>query len=318
LAAALAGLGIAAFSSHTGAQEYPARPIRLVVPFVAGGAADTTARVIAGELGPRLGQTIVVENKGGAGGSIGADAVAKAAADGYTLLYTTPGAQMTNPYLMRKLPYNAEKDFAMISKLAVVPSVLVVHNSVPVKSVAELVRYAKANPDKLSFGSSGVGATSHLGMELFAHRAGIKVAHVPYKGSSAALQDLLAGRVQLTVDSVSVYLPYIKSGQLRALGVTTPNRLPTLPDVPPIAEDLPGFDASPVNYLAAPAGTPQSIIQRLNREVKVVLEKPEVRERLLGLGIYPETSSPEAMEALVKSEAAKWKRVIEVSGASID
>ena len=309
-------LAVVAFAAS--AQDYPNRPLRLIVPFAPGGGADIVARIVAGPLAKRLGQTIVVENKPGSGGTVGADLVAKAPADGYTLLYTTPGPQITNPFLMAKLPYDAEKDLVPVSEIAIVPSVLVVHKSVPVASVAELIRYAKANPGKLNFASAGVGATSHLAGELFKQAAGVDIVHVPYRGTGAALSDLLSGQVQMAIDSIAVYKPHIDAGTLRPLGVSSLERSPLLPTVPPVADELKGFEGSPVNYLSVRAGTPQPVIDRLNREVNAVLRSAEVKEQLVSNGVIPQGGTPAQMASLIRSEAAKWKKVIEVSGAKID
>ena len=309
-------LAVVAFGAS--AQDYPNRPLRLIVPFAPGGGADIVARIVAGPLAKRLGQTIVVENKPGSGGTVGADIVAKAPADGYTLLYTTPGPQITNPFLMAKLPYDAEKDLVPVSEIAIVPSVLVVHKSVPVTTVAELIRYAKANPGKLNFASAGVGATSHLAGELFKQAAGVDIVHVPYRGTGAALSDLLSGQVQMAIDSIAVYKPHIEAGTLRPLGVSSLQRSALLPNVPPIADDLKGFEGSPVNYLSVRGGTPQPVVDRLNQEVNAVLRSAEVKEQLVSNGVIPQGGTPAQMASLIRSEAAKWKKVIEVSGAKIE
>jgi tripartite-type tricarboxylate transporter receptor subunit TctC len=314
-------LGLVCLPLHMGraqAQSYPNRPINLVVPFAPGGGADVAARAIAEPLGQRLGQVVLVQNKPGGGATIGADFVAKSAPDGYTLLYGTPGPQIINPYLMGKLPYDPVKDFAPITRLVVIPSILVVPSKLPIKSVQELIEHAKANPGKVNFGSAGVGTSSHLAGELFKSIAAIDIVHVPYKGTGAALQDLLAGNVQMAIDSLPVYLPHIKSGALRVLAISTPQRSPVLPDVPPIADTLRGFDAAPMNYIAARAGTPQPIIDRLNKEINAVLQMPDVRERLLGLGINPAGSTPVELDAEIKRESTKWKKVIEISGAKAE
>jgi len=298
------------------AQTYPDKAIRLIVPFPPGGGADQIARLLAEPLGKRLGQPVIVDNKGGAGGTLAADLVAHAAPDGYTLLYVTPGQQMVNPHLMLKLPYDPVNGFVAICQLVAAPNVLVVHKDFPAKNIAELIAYAKANPGKVNFASSGIGASSHLAGELFKHMAGIDIIHVPYKGSGLAVADVLSGRVQMTIDTLSVYMQYIKSGAVRALGVSSPERSPLLPDVPAIAETLPGFDAQAVNYVSAPAGTPRAIVNRLNKEINAVLDMPAVRERFHAMGGSGlKGGTPEQMEALVKSESAKWKKVIELSGA---
>ncbi|OFV89996.1 MAG: hypothetical protein A3J75_06895 [Acidobacteria bacterium RBG_16_68_9] len=300
------------------AEQYPSRPIRFVVPFAPGGGADVIARIISPHLAQALGQPIVVDNRGGGGATIGADIVAKSAPDGYTLLYGTPGPQITNPYLMRKLPYDPANDFAPIAPLVVVPNVLVVHPSVPARSVKELIELAKAKPGTLNFSSAGIGASQHLAGELFKHMTGTVMTHVPYRGTGASLQDLLAGNVQLAFESINVMLPHIKAGALRALAVATPERSLVLPDLPPIADTLPGFDANPFNYISTRAGTPRPIIDRLNKEINAVLKLPEVRARLLALGVTLVGGTPEELDARIKSESAKWKRIIEISGAKAE
>lgn len=296
-------------------QAYPVRPVRLIVPFAPGGAADIVGRIVAAPLGERLGKVIIVDNRPGAGATIGADIVAKSQSDGYTLLYGTPGPQIVNPYLMKKLPYDPVADFAPISRIGIIPSVLVVAGSVPAKNVKELIALAKAQPGKINFASSGIGASSHLAGELFKTMAGIEIVHVPYKGSGPSMQDMLAGNVQMAIDSLSVYLPHIRSGALRALAMATAERSPLLPDVPPIGDTLKGFNASPMNYIATRAGTPRPIIEQLSREINQVLKMPEVRERLHGLGIFPSGSTPQELDAEIRLEQAKWKKVIEISGA---
>ena len=297
------------------AQTYPDRPIRIVVPFAPGGGADFTARKLAEPLSARLGQNIVIDNKPGAGGTLGATLVANAKPDGYTLLYATPGQQMTNPHLMSSLPYDAEKAFTAVSQLVLGGSVLVVHKDLPVASVTELIALAKAKPGTISFASAGIGASSHLAGELFKSEAGIDIVHVPYKGSGAAVVDVIGGRVQMAIDSVSVYRSHIASGAVRALAVSSASPNPALPDLPTIAEVIPGFEASPVNYITAPAGTPRDIIEKLNKEINAVLAMPELQKSFTASGTLLVGSTPGQMEALVKSESRKWKKVIDQSGA---
>ena len=292
-------------------QTWPSSPIRMVVPFAPGGGADLMARILADPLSKRLGQPIVIENKPGAGATLGADFVAKAQPDGYTLLWTTPGPQITNPYLMPKLPYDPFKDFTAIATAVTAVNVLVVTPSLPVKSVPELIAYAKANPGKLNFSSSGVGASSHLSGELFKMMAGIDIVHVAYRGSGPALQDLLAGNVQMSIDTVAVLLPHIQAGTLRALGVATIERNPSLPDLPPIADTLPGFDGSSINYINGPAGMPQPVVERLNREINAVLSDPDVRKRMEIAGFTPIVESQTALVTRIAQEQDKWKKVIE-------
>jgi tripartite-type tricarboxylate transporter receptor subunit TctC len=312
-AAMLIGLAHAA-----AAQSYPSQPIRLVVPFAPGGGSDIIARILSEPMARQLGQPIVIDNKPGAGATLGADIVAKSRPDGYTLLYTTIGPQITNPFLMKQLPYDPVNDLAPVAMLAELVNVLVVHPSVPARNVRELIEYAKANPGKLNFSSSGVGTSSHLGGELFKSLAGIDIQHIAYKGTGPSLQDLQSGNVQMALDSLATLLPFIKSGRLVALGISSVERNPLLPDAPAIADSLPGYEASTVNYFTARSGTPRPIIDRLNRDIAVVLRIPEIRERLLGLGVVPTVESPEVLGARIIRESAKWKKVIEHSGAKID
>jgi len=313
LAIALATLTLG-FTTMTYGQDYPVRPIRLIVPFAPGGAADTTARMVADALGKRLGQTVIVENKPGAGATVGAALVSAAAPDGYTVLYTTPGPQITNPFLMAKLTYNPA-DLVPVTRVAWFPNVLVVTPSLPVRDVQGLIDYARKNPGKVNFASAGIGASSHLSGELFKTAANIDISHVPYKGTGQAVQDLVAGNVQMAIDSLSVYLPYIKSGQVRALGIAMSERSPLLPDLPTIADQLKGFDSTAVNYLTVPLGTPQSVIDRLSREVAAVLADPELSARMIEMGLVPRASTPAEMAAEVQAERNKWQKVIQDSGA---
>ena len=307
-----------AFSSAALAQQppYPTKPIRLILPFAAGGGADNNARIIAEPLGQRLGQPIIIDYKPGAGGTLGANIVANAAPDGYTLLYATPGQQMTNPHLMEKMPYDALKSFASVSQVIEGSNVLVVNKNLPVNSVAELIALAKAKPGTINFASSGIGSSSHLAGELFKSMAGIDIVHVPYKGSGAAITEVLGGSIQMTIDTVSVYLPQIKANNVKALAISTLERNPILPQLPPIADTLPGFAAFPVNYITAPAGTPRPIIERLNREINIVLKMPTVREQFAQNGATEKGSTPEDMDALIRSESAKWKKIIDQSRAT--
>jgi tripartite-type tricarboxylate transporter receptor subunit TctC len=281
---------LAAIAFGAAAQDYPNRPLRLVVPFAPGGGADIVARAIAAPLAKRLGQPVVVDNKPGGGATLGADIVAKAPADGYTLLYTTPGPQMANPYLMARLPYDPERDLVPVSEVAIVPNVLVVNKDLPVRTLKEFIDYAKAHPGEVNFAS----------------------------GTGPALTDLLSGQVQMAIDSIAVYKPHIDSGALRALGVATARRSPLLSGVPPIADELKGFEAAPVNYISVPRHTPQAAIDRLNREINAVLQSPALKEQLAASGVIPQGGTQAEMAALIRSEAAKWKKVIEVSGAHID
>jgi len=300
------------------AQAYPSRFIRWIVPFAAGGGSDVIARLLSDELTKILGQPLVIENKPGQAASIGADIVAKSPADGYTILIATPGVQMTNPFLYASLPYNAEKDFTPIIHLAHLPNLMVVHPSVPANTVAEFVAYAKTNPGKLNFASTGPGSTSHLAGELFKTMAGIDMVHVPYRGSGPAVIDLVAGRVQLAIDSYTAMIPHVRNGALRALGISTPQRVPDYPDVPAIAETLPGFDASAMLYITAPASVPREAVTRLNAAFNDVLKIERIRERFKELGMTPSGGSPENLSQVIVEGRARWKAVIQSANVKID
>ncbi|MBN9430320.1 MAG: tripartite tricarboxylate transporter substrate binding protein [Burkholderiales bacterium] len=307
-----------ALPAPASAQAYPTRPIRLVVPFAPGGGADISARKVAEALSRRLGQPVVVDNRAGAGGTVGAAFVAQAEPDGYTLLWATPGQQMTNPHLMKSMPYDPVNGFAAVAQTTLGGSVLVVHKDVPARTVAELIALAKAKPGSISFASAGVGASSHLAGELFKSEAGIDIVHVPYKGSGNAVIDVAGGRVQMAIDSLSVYQGQITNGSVRALAVSSAERNPALPDLPPIADTLPGFEGSPVNYITAPAKTPRPIIDRLNKEINALLADPDIKAHFQKSGTIARGSTPEQMEAIIRSESAKWKKVIEQSGAKAE
>ncbi|MBA3504909.1 MAG: tripartite tricarboxylate transporter substrate binding protein [Betaproteobacteria bacterium] len=316
-AVALAALSATPFA---GAQAtYPTKPIRIVVPFPAGGTTDILARAVAQRLSETLGQPAVVDNRPGAGGNIGAELVAKAPADGHTLLMGTVGTHAINASLYSKMPYDHVRDFAPIILVAGVPNVLVVHPSVPVGSVKELIAYAKANPGKLNFASSGSGTSIHLAGELFKTMAGVQMAHVPYKGSAPAVTDLLGGQVQLMFDNLPSALPHIKAGKLKALAVTSATRAAALPDVPTIAESgLAGFDATSWFGLLAPAGTPQPIIARLNNEVAKWLASAEAKEKMAGLGANTAGHSTDEFVRHIAAETSKWAKVVKESGAKVD
>ncbi len=301
------------------APAYPAKPIRLVVPFPPGGATDILARAVAQKLTEAWGQQVLVDNRPGAGGNIGSELVAKAAPDGYTLEMGTVGTHAINASLYAKMPYDHVKDFVPVILVAGVPNVLVVHPSVPVNTVAELIAYAKANPGKLNFASSGSGTSIHLSGELFKVMAGVQMTHVPYKGSAPAMQDLLGGQVQLMFDNLPPSLPQIKAGKLRALAVTSATRAPALPDTPTVAEaGLPGFEASSWFGILAPAGTPPAIVAKLNAEIARWLATPEAKEKMLALGANAVGGTPEDFARHIAAETAKWAKVVRDSGAKVD
>jgi tripartite-type tricarboxylate transporter receptor subunit TctC len=298
---------------------YPEKPVRLVIPFPAGGGADFMARTLAQKLTEQLGQPVVLDHRGGAGGTIAAEAVASAAPDGYTLLFGTMGTQAINPHLYAKLRYDPLKDFAPVSLTHSTPRVLVVNPSVPAKSVQELIALAKAQPGILTFGSAGNGSSSHLAGELFKSMAGVDMTHVPYKGSGPAAADLLGGRISMVFDSIAVYSDHIKAGKVRALGVTSLKRTAVLPEVPAIAESgLAGFDVSNWLGVLAPARTPGDIVHRLNGEIRKAMADPEVRKQLAAVGIEALYSTPEAFGETIRTEMVKWGKVVKASGARID
>jgi tripartite-type tricarboxylate transporter receptor subunit TctC len=303
---------IAAFLSFSAAaQSYPSKPIRLIVPFAAGGGNDNVARLVGKRLADGLGQPVLVDNRPGAGGVVGAELAAKSAPDGYTLFLGGVGSHAINPNLHEKLPYDPIKDFAPVALLAQAPLVLVVHPSVPAKSVAELTAYARAHPGKLNFASNGNGSSSQLAAVMFDSMAGVEMVHVPYKGLSPALADLLSGQVQLMFSSVVAILPHIKAGKLRGLAVTGAKRLASLPELPTIAESgLPGYEASSWYGILAPAGTPRDIVMKLNAGLAKALEQPEVRNSLLAEGAEPVGGSPEAFAAHIRAEKERLGKLI--------
>jgi tripartite-type tricarboxylate transporter receptor subunit TctC len=318
LALVLTGLG-SALPIGVSAQAYPNHPIRLVVPFPAGGTTDILARAIAQKLSESLGQPFVVDNRPGAGGNIGADIVAKSAPDGYTLLMGTVGTQAINVSLYAKMPYDAAKDFAPVVLVAGVPNVLVVNPSVPVKTVQELLKLAKDKPGSINFASSGNGTSIHLSGELFKTMTGAQIAHVPYKGSAPALTDLLGGQVQIMFDNLPSAMPHIKAGKLRAVAVTSAKRAPALPELPTIAESgVPGFEASSWFGILAPAGTPREIVTRINAEANKALQSADMKEKLLAQGAEAVGNTPEYFGDYIKAETVKWAKVVKESGAKVD
>jgi tripartite-type tricarboxylate transporter receptor subunit TctC len=300
-------------------QGYPNRPIKLIVPFPAAGTTDILARAVAQKLTESMGQSVVVDNRPGAGGNIGADVVAKSAPDGYTLLMGTVGTHAINPALYAKMPYDHIKDFVPVVLVAGVPNVLVVNPALPVNSVADLIKLAKDKPGSVNFASSGSGTSIHLSGELFKTMAGVDMTHVPYKGSSPALTDLMGGQVQVMFDNLPSSLALIKSGKLRAIAVTSMTRAPALPNVPTLNESgLPGFEASSWFGVLAPAGTPAPVIAKINAEVNKWLQSSDAREKLLAQGAEAAGGSPEQFAAFIRSESDKWAKVVKASGAKVD
>ena len=305
--------------SNIAAAAYPDKPLRLVVPFPAGGAADVMARGMAQRLGTELGQQVLVDNRGGAGGAPAAEAAARSAPDGYTLFFGTMGTQAINPALYPKLRYDPLKDFAPISLTHITPRVLVVGPSVKARNVAELVAAARSKPGALTYGSAGNGSSSHLSGALFEALAGVNMVHVPYKGSSPLLVDVLAGRIDMTFDSYTVYEEHIKAGKVRVLGVTSKARMGALPQVPTIGESgLKGYDVSNWLGVLAPAGTPKDVIATLHAALGRAMSTPALKQQLVALGIEPAYGSPEDFTALMRSELPKWAEIVKKSGATAD
>jgi tripartite-type tricarboxylate transporter receptor subunit TctC len=300
------------------AQAYPTQPIRIVIGFPPGGAIDTIARVMAPKMAADLGQPVVVDNRAGAGGVVGMQAVARAAADGYTVVMGTMGNFSITPALVKDLPYNVPKDFAPVSQVAAASFVLYVNPRLPVKNVAELVAYAKAHPEKVNFSSSGNGGLPHMAGEMFNAVAATKLTHVAYKGSAPSLNDVVGGQVELTFESVAIGLPQVKAGRLKALATTGSQRLSALPDVPTVAETLPGFNVKNWFGVAAPAGTPPERIARLQKSLAYALRQPEVAATLAGLGVDPVGDTPVQFGAYIKTETDRWQKLIAENGIKAD
>ncbi len=301
--------GVAGAQSKPAA--YPARPVKIIVPFPAGGATDILTRVVGQKLGERIGQQMPVDNRPGAGANIGAEAAAKSPPDGYTILMGSIASHSIAVSYYKNLNYDIRRDFAPIVMTGAITNVLVVHPALPVRSVKDLIALAKAHPGELNYASSGTGGLIHLTGVLFGQTAKINLVHVPYKGTALFLPDLLNGQIAMTLDTLPPHLPFIKAGKLRALAVTTAKRSPVLPELPTIAEAaLPGFESVAIYALLAPAGTPKDVIAYLNRETNAVLQLADLRERLAAQGIEPLGGSAEAVEAIIRNEVAKWARVI--------
>jgi tripartite-type tricarboxylate transporter receptor subunit TctC len=294
--------------------NYPSKPIHLILPFPPGGGTDILGRVIAERLTTQLGQPVVIENRGGAGGNVGAEAAAHSAPDGYTLVLVAPSLAIS-PSLYSKLNYDPVKDFAPITLVGTVPNVMVTNMSVPAKTLAEFIALAKSRPEGMNFGSGGNGTSNHLAGELFNLEAGVKLVHVPYKGVNLAMNDVMAGQVQLVVIGIPAALPFIKAGRLRALAVVAPKRLAAIPEVPTAAEaGLPNYEVTTWYGVLAPAGTPKPIIARLNAEIVRVMHAPDLQERFAATGTEPRTSTPEEFADFIRQEMAKWGKVVRAAG----
>lgn len=314
----LAACAAVLFSGFAGAQDYPSRPVKIIVPFPAGGSNDIIARIVAQKLTERNGQNFLVENRGGAGGNIGAEAVASAEPDGYILLLTAPPPLTINGSLYKKLPFDPAKAFAPVALIASVPIVLVVNPSVQAKNVGELIALAKAKPGSLNFGSSGIGSTNHLAGELLKSMAGIDIVHVPYRGAAPAMNDLLAGQIPFMFDNMPAVLPQVQGKAINAIAVAGAKRAETLPDVPTVAETVPGFEASSWFGLVAPAKTPAPALAKLSGELETILKMPDVKKRLAELGAEPGTVFGDAFGQFMTDETAKWGKLVKASGATVD
>jgi tripartite-type tricarboxylate transporter receptor subunit TctC len=315
--ALLAVLGLALAAAARA--DYPDRPVRLVVPFPAGGGADAIARTIMPRVATELGQAVVIDNRPGAGGNVGAEFVARANPDGYTLLYGTNGTHAINRSLYGSIPFDPIRDFAPVSRMTQIPALLVVTPSLPSLSVAELVAYAKAHPGKVNFASAGNGTTSHLAGELFKTMAGIDIVHIPYRGGGSAMTDLVGDQVSMMIDVMPNALPLARSGKVRGLAVTTSARVPAAPEYPTIAESgVPGFEMSAWDGVLAPAGTPRGVVDKVNAAIRVALADAQVRDAIIARGMQAVPSSPEEFARHIASESEKWARVGRQSGAKID
>jgi len=316
LAALTAALGLAC--ANAAAQPYPARPIRLVVPFTAGGGTDISARLVGQKLTERLATSVVIDNRTGAGGMVGTEIAARAAPDGYTLVLVS-SSHAINPGLHRRLPYDTVRDFAPVTLVVLSPGMLVVNPAVAARTVKEFIELVRSKPGQLTYGSAGNGTPVHLAMELLKSMERIDIVHVPYKGAAAAIPDLLGGQIAAMIPSTASVLPLVKAGKLRALAVTSRARTAAAPEVPTMSEaGVPGYEASSWYGLLAPAGTPRAIIARLNAETVQVLRMDDVRERLVGQGLDPVGDTPQEFAAKIREEILKWGRVVQASGASID
>ncbi len=289
---------------------YPSKPIRLIVPFPAGGATDILARALSQKLGEKLGQSLVVDNRPGAGGTIGADAAAKATADGYTLLLATPSTHSIGPVVNPKIPYNAQTDFTPIGYVASVPNIVLVPQSSPAKTIKEFIELAKKNPGKLNYASSGNGTIVHLTTELFKAQSGTFIVHIPYRGTALAIPDLVSGKLALLIDSLVSGMPHVKDGKLRALGITSAKRSSLAPELPTVAEVLPGFESSTWFGLYGPKALPADVVARVNAAMNAALADADVKERFARLGAEPTGGSAQAFDLVVRAETERWRKII--------
>jgi tripartite-type tricarboxylate transporter receptor subunit TctC len=308
----------AALTAPAAAQDWPAKQVTMIVPFSAGGTTDLFGRLLAQHMQQKFDKPFIVENKPGAGGNIGASLVAKAAPDGYTFLVGTVSTHAINPFLYSKMPHDTVKDFQPVSLIARLPNLLVVHPSLPVKNVAELVAHLKANPDKLSYGSSGAGTSIHLAAELFKIKTGTTMTHVPFRSSGDIMNNLTGNHINLAFDNATLAWPQVQAGRLRALAVTSLTRAPFAPDLPPVADTIPGFEATSWHGVFAPAGTPKPIVEKMAAEMKRILELPDVKAKLGEIGAVASPMAPDDFVKFIDGERTKWADVVKASGAKID
>jgi tripartite-type tricarboxylate transporter receptor subunit TctC len=319
LAAAVGASLLAAAPASFAQAAYPTKTITIIVPFPAGGTTDILARILGQYMSTALGQPVIVDNRGGAGGNIGGQAAARAPADGYTLFMGTVGTHAINSSLYKKMPFDHVKDFAPLTRVAMVPNLLVANPSQPFKTVQELIAYAKANPNKVTYGSSGNGTSIHLSGELFKSMTKVEMTHVPYKGSAPAVSDLLGGQIAIMFDNMPSALPHVKAGKLRAIAVTSAKRSPELPDIPTVAEaGVPGYEATSWFGMFAPAATPPAIVSQLNAVIVKALNDPDVKKKISEQGAEPHPEKPAEFAAFIQAETAKWGKVVKASGASLD
>jgi len=309
---------LTALAAPASAQEWPARQVNLIVPFSAGGTTDLFGRLLAQHMHQKFGQPFIVENRAGAGGNLGAAAVAKAAPDGYTFLVGTVSTHAINPFIYTKLPYDTVKDFQPVSLIARLPNILVVHPSLPANNVPELIAYLKANPDKMSYGSSGVGTSIHLAAELFKIKTGTTMTHVPFRSSGDIMNNLTGGHINLAFDNITLAWPQVKAGNLRALAVSSTERSAIAPDVPTVADTIPGFAATSWHGVFAPAGTPKATVDKMAAEMKRILELPEVKDKLFEIGAVASPMTPDDFAKFIDVERTKWQDVVKAAGVKMD
>jgi len=309
----MTALMLSVSSPASGQQSFPSKPVRMIVPLAAGGPVDTVARIIGPRLAENLGQQVVIDNRPGAGGSVGGEMVARSVPDGHNILLAANGTIAISPHLL-KLPYDATKDLTPISLVGTSPQALLVHPSLPTRSVKELIALARSRPGVINFASSGNGSTSHLASELFKMTTKIDIIHIPYKGAGPAMIDMMAGQTQMIITGVSSALPHIRSGKLRVLGVTSTKRISVLPDIPAIAESVPGYEVTTWYALFAPAGTPAAVVARINQDLVKAVNHSETKANLVGAGVEAETNTPEQMGAMGRDEFTKWGKLVQALG----